>query len=165
MEKTIMKKFLVLLVSLGFSLHVLPAFDRAKFDGVVDFSVTLKELTVLVKNPTFNPESFSKILIFDGSIATITYMDKEPASFSAELEIVNGEWKGTETVELFKSFIYVGGPGFAKRLPVRRPKELPPDIISLNDHVLIVGRIVDVYVDEKQDRFPVVEAFYVRVMK
>ncbi len=158
------KASLVFLIAALFA-GTLGAFERPDFDKIVDFSLTLKDIVSLVKKPDFNPEKYGKILIFDGSVSTITLVEKNPASFSAELVVVNGEWKGTEDVSLFQSFVYAEGPEFAKRLPERRPKEPGPGLISQNDHVLVVGRIADVYVDEKGNRFPVIVAYYIRVMQ
>lgn len=153
--------FLIAAVTVG----TIGAFERPDFDKIVDFSLTLKDIVSLVKNPNFNPDKIGKVLVFDGSVSTITVVDKNPASFSAELVVVDGEWKGTEDVLIYQSFVYAEGPDFAKRLPERKPKNPGPELISQNDHVLVVGRIADVFVDEKGNRFPVILAYYIRVMQ
>ena len=160
-----MKKAWFLALIILFSVEFLGAYEKPDFDRIVDFSVSLKELVTLVKNPSFNPEKFGKILVFDGSISAITLVDKNPSSFSAELVVVNGEWKGTEEVSLFQAFVYAEGPGFAKRLPERKPRTAEPGLISQNDHILVVGRVADVYIDEKGNRYPIVAAYYIRVLQ
>lgn len=159
-----MRKILSFLSVLLIGILPLQSAERDDFDKVVDFSLSIKEISTLVKKPDFDVAKHGKIVIFDGSVATVTILDKNPESFVAELEIVGGEWQGLESVVLYRVYVYVQGPEFARRLPERPPTAPGESVISQNDHALIVGNIADVYTDEKGNRFAVVLAHYVRII-
>jgi hypothetical protein len=143
----------------------LNAIEKESFDKTVDFSLNLKQISTLVLDPNFNLDKYERFVIFDGSVSSITIIDPAPESFVAEIEIVGGEWKGLEQVVLYRVFVYVQGPEFAKRLPERRPRDPDPNHINLNEHALVAGQIADVYTDEKNNRFAVIVAHYLRIIQ
>jgi len=159
-----MKKFLPVLSLFLVSLSPLFPEPGDLFDKAVDFSLDLKGISALVKNPAFTPSRVSRAGVFDGSIASITVLEPEPGNFLAELEVIGGEWKSLESVSLYRVYVYVQGPEFAARLPRRAPAEGSKDIIGLNNHALVVGGIADVYTDEKGDRFAVILARHIRII-
>ena len=160
-----MKKILsVLTIAAAFLLPLHPV-DKAAFDRTVDFSLGIREISGLVRDPNFDLSDFGLVLIFDGSVAGITILDEDPTDFLAELEVIGGEWQGTETVSLFRVYVYVQGSDFFSRLGEASAPAAGPRAIFPNDHVLVAGNIADVYTDETGERFAVILAHYIRTLQ
>lgn len=123
---------------------------------VLDVSLDLKGIVRLVESPHFHPSSYKKYVLFDGSISAITILESDPEQFTAELEVVNGEWEGTEQIHLYRAFVYVQGPEYASVLS---------STIQLNDAVIIVGSIEEVYTDEQGNRYPILLAVAIRKIR
>lgn len=159
-----MKKILLFLSILLVSLVPLFPGPGDSFDKAVDFSLDLKRISALVKDPAFKVSRVSRSVIFDGSVAAITILEPDPGSFTAELEVIGGEWSSLDTVSLHRVYVYVQGPDFARRFPGKGPSPGRENLIGLNNHVLVVGEIVDIYADEGGNRFAVILARHVRVI-
>lgn len=69
---------------------------------------------------------------------------------------MNGEWEGTEQIHLYRAFVYVQGPEYASVLS---------STIQLNDAVIIVGSIEEVYTDEQGNRYPILLAVAIRKIR
>jgi hypothetical protein len=123
---------------------------------VLDVSLDLKGIVRLVESPHFHPSTYKKYVLFDGSISAITILASDPEQFTAELEVVNGEWEGTEQIHLYRAFVYVQGPEYASVLS---------STIQLNDAVIIVGSIEEVYTDEQGNRYPILLAVAIRKIR
>lgn len=120
---------------------------------ILDPVTDLKALARMVENTGFNPASFRKFILIDGSIAGITVLDPNPKTFTAELEVVQGEWVRTEDVKLYRAYVYLQGPSFASMLPAT---------LKANDYVLVLGYLEEVYTDDGGRRYPVVVALSIR---
>lgn len=120
---------------------------------ILDLSLDLKGVVELVRRPNFNPASFRKFVLVDGSIAGITVLEQNPANFTAELELVQGEWIGTEEVKLYRAYVYVQGPSFASLLS---------STIKTNDYVWVIGSLEEIYTDDAGVRYPVILALSIR---
>jgi len=125
----------------------------SQLSRILDLSLDLKGAMRLVGKPDFNPTSFRKFLLLDGSIAGITILEKNPTNFTAELELVQGEWIGTEEVKLYRAYVYAQGPSFASLLS---------SSIKANDYVLVIGSIEEIYTDDAGVRYPVILALSIR---
>lgn len=126
---------------------------EGQLSRLLDLSLDLKGVVQLVQKPSFDPASFRKFVLLDGSIAGITVVERNPANFTAELELVQGEWIGTEDVKLYRAFVYAQGPSFASILSTT---------IKSNDYVLVVGSIEEIYTDDAGVRYPVILALSIR---
>ena len=127
--------------------------QEGQLSRLLDLSLDLKGVVKMVQQPNFNLSSFRKFVLLDGSIAGITVLDRDPANFMAELELVQGEWIGTEDVKLYRAFVYVQGPSFASIISTA---------IKSNDYVWVVGSIEEIYTDDAGVRYPVILALSIR---
>jgi len=131
-------RIFILALLLGFPL-CLSAFDRRDFDRVADFSVTLKSLAGLSESQA--RRLGGRLLVLDGTVAYLQFLDPEQASFAVELELVGGEWVGTEDVKIYRCRVRFNGPEFFRRFPRRTPRDPTPEQIVLDDHLLVVARL------------------------
>lgn len=135
--------------------------EREDFDEVVAFEQSLKTLSMSVRRGE-NPVPDDRLLLLDGVVATVEVINAEEATFEAQLELVSGEWRGLEEVVMYSVYVTVRGPEFASRIPVRRRGPLPPDAVTANTAVVVVGRYTGATVDEEGIPVPVIEAFHIR---
>jgi|GEM_PF-1038484 len=155
MKKCILFFFLIVITVLTVSGE-----SKKDFDSIVDFSLTFKDLFEEVnRGKSIDSDRY---IVIDGSITARIVLNKEEENFSAELEVVNGNWKGLEEVEIYKCIVVLKGTDFFKRIPVKRSRKKLPNEIELNSRVLIVGKIVSVRKDDDGILIPVLEAIYVR---
>ena len=159
-KKVLFLFLFILMVQFGFGQSDQSLFSE--FNKIVDFSVTFEDLYRYYTLKQGSLVTEGKILIIDGSIASRTVIEKDEAGFTAELEVVNGEWVGLEDVEIYKCFVILRGPDFFSRIPVKRSRNKLPNEIEVNSHVLIVGRILGTRADREGNTIPVMEAAFVR---
>lgn len=133
-----------------------------EFESVVDFSMTLESLYERVNSEGAELLQDGRYLILQGTVASAMVIDPGPESYQALLELVSGEWRGLEEIQVFKAYVVLVGPDFASRVPQRLPREPGPEVIVANSKVMIVGQFVDVAQDEFGDVVPVIQAVYIR---
>lgn len=138
--------------------------DKEDFERIVDFSINLESLDRFYQRNPADSVPTKKILVLDGAISSIEVLNEEPESFLAELTIVGGKWSGTTDVKMFSCIVRIEGPDFAERVPARRSRREPRNVIKPNLHVIIVGQIADVLSDEEGNSIPVLEGFYIRTI-
>ena len=113
------------------------AFDRQDFDRIVDFSVTIKTLAGLSE-----PGGLSgRLLLLDGTVASMQFLDPEEASFAVELELAGGEWIGTEDVKIYLCRVRFRGPQYFRLFPRRAARTPGPSQIVPNDRILVLARL------------------------
>jgi len=117
----------------------LSAYDRQDFDRIADFSVTIKTLSSLSENQARGLAG--RLLVLDGTIASMQFLNAEEPSFAVELELVGGEWVGTEDVKIFRCRVRFSGTEYFRRFPRRSPRSPSPEQIVLNDRLLVVARL------------------------
>jgi hypothetical protein len=113
------------------------AYDRQDFDRIADFSVTIKTLAGLPA-----PGALSgRLLLLDGTVASMQFLDPEEASFAVELELAGGEWIGTEEVKIYLCRVRFRGPEYFRTFPRRAPRNPGPAQIVPNDRILVLARL------------------------
>jgi hypothetical protein len=132
-------KLLVALLALAVPL-CLPASDREDFDRVTDFSVTIRTLSGL--SATQGRALSARIVLLDGTVSAMQYINPEQASFAVELELVSGEWVGLEDVKIYRCRVRFEGPEFFPLFPRRAPKNPSPEQVVPNDRLLVAARLV-----------------------
>ncbi|MCF7939953.1 MAG: hypothetical protein K9L68_15270 [Spirochaetales bacterium] len=83
----------------------------------------------------------NRYVLLEGSLASISVLDPDPASFYVQTELINGQWDGLEDVEMFKGFVFFLGEPFVPRFPRRMPRDPGPEVIKPNSHVLILASL------------------------
>jgi hypothetical protein len=115
----------------------LQAFDRQDFDRIADFSVTIKTLAALSEPGRLS----GRLLLLDGTIASMQFLDPGEASFAVELELAGGEWIGTEDVKIYLCRVRFRGPEYFLLFPRRAPRSPGPTQIVPNDRILVLARL------------------------
>jgi hypothetical protein len=155
-------RILALALLLAFPLS-LGAYDRQDFDRIADFSVTIKTLAGLSEGQARGLSE--RLLLLDGTVASLQFLDPEEASFSVEVELVGGEWIGTEDVKIYRCRVLFRGPGYFNRFPRRAPRNPSPAQIVPNDRVLVVARLAGRAAAEDGTALWVLDGLHVRPLR
>jgi hypothetical protein len=135
------------------------------FRDVADFSVTLENLEAFALETLHGDAEADKFIILNGAVASITPIDPSEESFVAVIELVGGDWVGLERVEIYKCFLQVEGPDFFTRLPRRAPSNPGPEIIQINQEVMVLGKVIDLLPLDQENVVPLVYAYSVRAIE
>lgn len=164
MKKTIFFHILIILVFLTVSLAAQER-NESGFSEIVDFSVTMEDIKGYYSQGQERDRALTdKIVILDGAVSSIRILDENPETFLAELIIVNGEWHGTEEVEMYSCVLRLSGEEYAGRIPDRRRRsgEQPDDLIETNARIIVVGRIIGTQKILLGGETAVLDTYYVR---
>jgi hypothetical protein len=137
------------------------AFDRQDFDRIADFSVTIKTLAGLSEPGRLS----GRLLLLDGTVASLQFLDPEEASFAVELELAGGEWIGTEDVRIYRCRVRFRGPQYFRLFPRRAPRNPDPAQIVPNDRILALARLAGRAVAEDGTPLWVLEGLAVRPLR
>jgi hypothetical protein len=151
-------RILALALLLASPLH---AFDRQDFDRIADFSVTIKTLAGLSEPGRLS----SRLLLLDGTVASLQFLDPEEASFAVELELAGGEWIGTEEVKIYLCRVRFRGPEYFRLFPRRAPRDPGPAQIVPNDRILVLARLAGRAAGEDGAALWVLEGLAVRPLR
>ena len=160
MKKTVFFLFLAVLLT-GFGLS---AQTRQEWNSLVDFDMTLQELSQAVRNGDESLLQSGKLFVLRGSVEERRVVNVDRESYQAELKIASGEWISLAEVEMFSALVILSGPEFFNYVPARRSRKTHPDEISTNSDVLVVGRLAGV-IERKGVKLPVIDCFQLRVLK
>jgi hypothetical protein len=128
----------------------------------IDFNLSLKEIALMVENGKSDEIDESKLIILDGIVSSREVLFADEENFIGVLELSYGEWEGLENVAIYKCYVQIQGLEFAPMIPVRRSRNPNPAEISLNTHILILGRYIGYTEDETGQKFPVLEGSKIR---
>jgi hypothetical protein len=156
--RTILGRILAVALLLASPLY---AFDRQDFDRIVDFSVTIKTLAGLSEAGGLS----GRLLLLDGTVASMQFLDPAENSFAVELELAGGEWIGTEDVKIYLCRVRFRGQEYFRRFPLRAPRAPGPSEILLNDRILVVARLAGRAVAEDGAPLWVLEGLHVRALR
>ena len=151
-----------LMMSLLLSAAAYPI-SRADFERVVDFSITLKDLAAVAEGHESLPSG--KMVIINGTVSDVNVVNKEEGSFLVRIELITGEWIGTEDVKSYSCYIDFAGPQYFKVFPERPPRTPVAGVISINSRVIVVGRPVEVTQTPMGEKRVLVQGFFVRAVE
>lgn len=112
----------------------LPAYSKSDFDQIVEFSTSLRNL----EQSDFLESG--KLLLLNGTISNLQFLDKEEDSFEVMVEMVAGEWIGLDEVRSYHCFILFAGEEFFSLFPSRKPKNPASEMIFVNDRILLLAQ-------------------------
>lgn len=139
------------------------AIGRGDFDRVVDYSVTLKTIAAAASGAATLPQN--KYFVLDGTVAELTILDKEQASFSVRVQLLSGEWIGMEEVKSYGCYVTFSGPEFFNVFPARAPKNPDSTTVLVNSRVLVVARPLEMTTTPQGEKLLSLEGLYVRVLQ
>ena len=118
------------------------ALSRAELDRIIDFSVTLKSLSVAAESGSPLPQG--KTVLLSGTVSDVNIVNKDPADFHVRLELITGEWIGLDEVKSYTCYVDFAGVDYARLIPARPPRESSRDLVTLNSRVVVIGRVVGI---------------------
>ena len=126
--------FILLFPALLLCYQILPAYSKSDFDKIVEFSTSLKNLeqSAFLEN--------EKLLLLNGTVSNLQFLDKKRDSFKIKVEIVAGEWIGLDEVRSYRCFVLFEGQDFFSIFPSRKPKNPSSEMIFLNDRILLLAQ-------------------------
>jgi hypothetical protein len=158
-----MRRFAVTIALFAVVAAVVPAATRGDFDRVVDFSVTLKSLAAAAAGAQALPTG--RMAVLTGTVKSVTIVNKDEATFQVRIELITGEWMGTDDVVAYSSYIDFSGSEYFKVFPARAPASPPPGVVVQSARVLVVGRPVSITLTPSGDRKVLLEGIDIRVIQ
>jgi hypothetical protein len=137
--------------------------SRADFQRVVDFSITLKDLAAVAEGRESLPAG--RIVILNGTVSDVNVISKDEASFRVRIELITGEWIGTEDVKSYTCYVDFTGPEYFKIFPVRPPRNPAPGTVVINSRVIVVGQPVEVTRTPLGEKRVLVQGMFVRTIE
>jgi len=156
MRRIVLSVLLMVLVSVGVSAQQ----PFAELSVLLELEATLKA----VNNDSELLESLvagGRFVLFSGTIASRTLINGDEADFLGELELIDGEWYGTEAVAMYKAYLRLEGPQFAGTIPARRSREKSPNEIETNTNFIVIGEVIESR-QEESGVYPVIRVRYLR---
>jgi len=141
------------------------AISKSDLDRVLDFSVTVKTLERLDPATARDYRLDERFLLLDGTVNTIEVIDPDESRYQVIVELVSGEWIGLEEVRSYRCLVLFSGPEYARVFPRRAPRDPGPRVITPNDRVLMVARLLEPVQLEAGESVWVLEGSYVRPLK
>ncbi len=110
---------------------------------VLDLSVDLKGLDQSLEagEPARIPTD--RLVLLNGTVTNLTFLDRKRESFSVLVELVTGEWVGLEEVKSYKALVLFEGTDFYDVFPSRSGAERPANTILKNDRVVLLARALE----------------------
>jgi hypothetical protein len=141
----------------------LPALSRPDLDRVIDFSVTLKSLATAADSG--EPIPVGRTVLLSGTVSDVNIVNKDPAGFKVRIEMITGEWIGTEDVKAYSCYVDFAGAEYFKMFPARPPRTPNRDLVALNSRVIVVGRVVDVATTPLGAKRVLLEGAFIRTVE
>lgn len=156
-----MRRFALLVLLIVLASAGLPAQQSfQELSVLLDLEATLKA----VNNDAElldNLISDGRMVLFTGTVASRVLISGEDEEFLGELELIDGEWYGTEAVAMYKAYLRLEGPAFAGTIPARRSREKSPNEIETNTNFIVIGELIEGR-EEESGVYPVVRVRYLR---
>jgi hypothetical protein len=140
----------------------LSALSRDDFNRVVDFTVTIKSLSEVPKEKEAEFLKASKILLLNGTVASLSFLNPEEDRFSVQVELISGEWEGLEAVKSYRCAVIFQGSQYFRTFPARPPRNPDPSVVAPNNRILAVVRPIRIITGEDGRPLWLLEGFFVR---
>jgi hypothetical protein len=156
MRRIVLTVLLIVLMSAGLAAQ--QAFQELSV--LLDMEATLKAVnndSELLENLI----SDGRLVLFTGTVASRTLISGEEEEFLGELELIDGEWYGTEAVAMYKAYLRLEGSEYAGTIPARRSREKNPNEIETNTNFIVIGEVIESR-EEESGLYPVIRVRYLR---
>jgi hypothetical protein len=134
-----------------------------QFYEVLSLDWTLQQLAASVIEGKVEQIPKQRYLLIEGIVSSRQLIQAEEANYFAILELSSGEWGDEQDLEMYRCYFRLEGPEFYGMVPEGRrggPQEIP-----LHAHVLAIGTYLGYGEDNQGNRFPVLRALEVRVLR
>ncbi|MCL2480618.1 MAG: hypothetical protein FWF38_02790 [Spirochaetaceae bacterium] len=133
------------------------------FDNHVNFEISIKELYSHAKNGSLDSIK-SKYFILDGSFSAYNVIDNKEPTYTVEIELINGEWKGVSNVVMYKAIVIFSGKEYQAKFPERRRSTPDPAEVPINSGLIVVAKLKGTK-NIDGEVIPVLDGYYLRVYK
>ena len=137
----------------------LPAYSKSDFDQIVEFSTSLINL----EQSDFLESG--KLLLLNGTISNLQFLDKEKDSFEIMVEMVAGEWIGLDEVKSYHCFVLFTGEEFFTLFPSRKPKNPSSEMIFVNDRILLLAKASAATEEMREQGIWLLEGLHIRQLQ
>jgi hypothetical protein len=165
MKPTHLRAAVLLSLCLLLPAAAVPAISKNDLDRIIDFSVTVKTLERLDPATARDFRLDERFLLLDGTVNTVEVLDPEESRYQVIVELVSGEWIGLEEVRSYRCLVLFSGPEYARVFPRRAPRDAGPRVITPNDRVLMVARLLEPVQLGAGESVWVLEGSYVRKLE
>jgi hypothetical protein len=141
--------FLLLVLAPGLS-----AIGRADFDAVVDFSITMRDISAAAEGTARLPSN--RLFLLDGTVSDIVVLDKTPEAYAVRIRLLSGEWIGLEDVKGYSCYVTFRGADYAGLFPSKIPN---------NTRILILVRSVEVASTPTGEKIMALDGLALRVLR
>jgi len=156
---------LLAVVTFALAAAGLSALSRSDFDRIVDFTVDIKDLDRYVTGEKALPERNPRFLLLEGTVSDIVILDKEEASFRVRVELLSGEWFGTEDVKGYACWVVFSGPELAALFPAKAPKNPGPGVVTVNKRLLVVATAREVTTNALGENRVLLDGIYYKITR
>jgi hypothetical protein len=139
------------------------ALSRADLDRVLDLSVTLKTLSAAADGTA--PLPAGRMILLSGTVSDVAILDKEEATFRVRIELMTGEWVGTEDVKAYSCYVEFSGPEYFKVFPARTPRKAAPGTVVLDSRVIVLGSAQGVTTTPLGEKRVRLQGAYIRALQ
>lgn len=107
--------------------------------GNFRFDLDLQMLNSLSRSELMDIAEKKELLVLDGLLSSIYH-----GPDNIVLTIVNGQWKGTESIDMYSCEVILDKESWLGVFPERRPRDPGEEVLFVNTYVLILGTLQDV---------------------
>lgn len=157
-----------IIVALVFSAPLVAQTDPAMIDSpetfrsMVSIGTSLADVNRATGDMDRLQELAERVLILDGTAASITVYSTDPNDFYVEMELVGGSWDGLDSINMHTAFVILDNPAFSELVAERVPRNPPPGLVLRNDRILVAGRLISIAEDPTGALVPVIQAYDLR---
>lgn len=108
----------------------------AQSEDIIRFDLDLQKLSIMSDSELDSLIQNGNILILDGILSSVSHNGNQII-----LTILNGKWKGTESVQTYQAKINLSAENWSNVFPERPPRNPVDEIINLNSYILVLGKI------------------------
>lgn len=132
-----------ILITLIFFLCLLTIYSQG--EDSMRFDVDLEVLSTMSDSQIDQLIENENLLVIDGILSSFFHEGDQII-----LTVLNGKWKGTESVQYYQAKIILSAAEWSNAFPERPPRNPGNEIIHLNSYILVLGKMTS---SEYEDGF------------
>ncbi|AFG38797.1 hypothetical protein [Spirochaeta africana] len=137
----------------------------SELQSLLDTDSSIEQLAKALEDPDFDPTADGRLLLLNGTAASITVIDDSAEYFEVLVEIAVGRWTDEEDVQLYRGYAAFFDPAYAGLLGLTSESDRNT-ALQIGDQLLLIaaplGTIIDP-VDESE--VMLFEAVYARPVR
>lgn len=155
MKRVILPGLVLLLAASAFA-------QTPEIESVIDFSMSTRDLVEIIRDQQYERIDPTKAYILSGSVASTLVLDSNPETYLALIELVDGEWIGLDSIEVYRMYVVLEGSRFSNRVLDRVPRDPGPEVILTNSKLLMIAQFRGEAEWEDGSFIPMVTALAIR---